>query len=529
MKGTRPLLALAFALLAASLCTGAEKAVWEAFELKSEEVDGVTVYYEESLADTMPDVREILKGFLAEQARTQQSLSHLLAKSKEVLEDVNRIVGAKPDGEALKKQQEVLSFIVRKTAPAFNLAEAKVPVVKRGTIKDYLRKGGSLRGFTYDKATDTAVFKSGSRIRQGDPGEAPALDLLVPVNGPEDVKGAAEAVFGALRQMTRDIAGLALHEVVEFVIVNERLRPRDPYFRWFSDGFANAIAIRLLKKHVGESEATSFAGLQDPKRYTDLERNLNLYYWMGADWRIESPLESEERLEKARYAYATLEAQRLIEEHGIQCVAAILDKVATYEKKDSRNLVAATREVTGEDVEKRFRRYQNFDTAAEGVRQYADQFNQAMARKDYAAALSNLIRIQELRGPWDDLRMYGNAAYLLFRMGHEAAGDRVMHKQLALLKRHGLEKPHLGMQKLFVQYALRSRNFKKAYETAEEILKVDGDFVLALTVRMDRLATSGKIAEAKQVARRILELEKDTTSAAYKLAERLLAIEPENP
>ena len=97
-----------------------------------------------------------------------------------------------------------------------------------------------------------------------------------------------------------------------------------------------------------------------------------------------------------------------------------------------------------------------------------------------------------------------------------------MKDLLAFLKNRRLHKPYFTMQKLFIEYALKCKNPKKAYDIADEILKEEPDFVPALAARMDKLLNSDKLSEAKEVARRILELEKNTNSAPYTLAQELL-------
>jgi len=110
-------------------------------------------------------------------------------------------------------------------------------------------------------------------------------------------------------------------------------------------------------------------------------------------------------------------------------------------------------------------------------------------------------------------------------MGREEAGDQAIKNHLELPKKRRLDEAHFALQKLFIEYALKCKNLKKAYETAEKVLNVETDFVPALAIRMDRLVTTDKLSEAKEVARRILELEKNTDSAPYKLAQKLLTPE----
>ncbi len=136
------------------------------------------------------------------------------------------------------------------------------------------------------------------------------------------------------------------------------------------------------------------------------------------------------------------------------------------------------------------------------------------APKDFASAT---------RVPIEELALPVTSADTI----EEEAGDQAIKGHWALLKDRGLDKPQIVLQKLFLEYALKCRNLNKAHETAEEVLKVEPDFVPALAAPMHRLDTSGKLSEAKEVARRILELEKNQDSPLYKLAEQFLASEAE--
>ena len=63
---------------------------------------------------------------------------------------------------------------------------------------------------------------------------------------------------------------------------------------------------------------------------------------------------------------------------------------------------------------------------------------------------------------------------------------------------------------------------------AEEVLAKRPDFVPALLVRMERLGSSGRITEAKKIAARVVELEKNAKSFAYRFATRVLDLKEED-
>jgi hypothetical protein len=503
---------------------------WRDFDLGSARVKGVALRYERSLAGELDAIKSSLSDLMKTEAQGVACIASLRGKSDGVIERVNRIVGFSPGEKEKGEQRKVLlGFLdtidktMRLTRPGRKLT---VYVVTRKTSKDYLRKGGKLPGFTYDRAKDLATYEFEIRGKVGSGAPPGDVELVLPVAAEDAGKevGAILARAGRMRSWTS--AGMAVHELAEITMLAYRLKPLDPYFRWFSDGFANAITIHVLREFFGEPAAAEFAEAFDTSGYVDLEKQINLLYWMGLDFCVKTPLESESRLEHARYNYATREALGLIGRHGIGCVARILEKACkSASGNDSRNLISAVKEVTGEDVEKRFLRYQSFRTKAEGLKRYAAAFSAAVGRKDYAEALPALLRIHELRGMVDP-RIYGNVAQMLFRMGHEAAGDRAILDHAELCKRRGMKEAHVAMHALFIDHALRCRNLKKAVPSAEVVLKARPDCVPALAVRMLKLGTAGRIDEAKALARRILKLDREPKSPWRQLAEKALKAAP---
>lgn len=513
----------AFATLLSLACLADEKVPWEALGLEKAALDGRTFYFEKALESKLDVFKEKYGAFLAKAAEEGKCSQELLGKVDDIVAEVNRIVGVSEEDFPKDKQKEMMEFFLTRTSRLFGMVEkATVYLAKQETIKDHLRKGGELPSFAYDRENDIANYRFELAFSTSSPAAEVSVSIPYAVRGLEEMEEDLESQFGALDDMVQVKYSVAFHELAEVAIL-KRLRAPDPYFRWFSDGSANAIAERLLRKYFSEDAAKGFAATYETSEYSDIEKEVNLYYWMGLAFCIKTPLESEESLSHARYAYATLEAERLAKKHGIEAVKKILDKVCEEPTRDSRNLVAAVKEITGEDVEERFKRYQTFTTREEGIKKYATGFTEAMKQKDYEGALTNLLRIQEVRGP--DLRDYSNAAYLLFRMGHEELGDKAIEDHLELLEDRGLEEMHLVVQKLFIEYAFKCGNVAKAQEIAEAVLGKDPDFVPALAIRIGRLGRAGKIAEAKEAARRVLELDKNPDSSLRKLAEKVLSIE----
>jgi hypothetical protein len=200
-------------------------------------------------------------------------------------------------------------------------------------------------------------------------------------------------------------------------------------------------------------------------------------------------------------------------------LAAIKD--ATNE---SENLAAAVQAITGQDMGKRLDAYQCFANEDEGIAGHAKAFNAAMDRKDYAAALPHLLRVHELRCKKEgraDLRFYAEAALVLFRMGMERAGDRVILDHADFCKGSGATGAYVAMHAIFIDYALNCRNLKKAVASSDVVLEAKPDDVPALAIRMLKVADSDMM-RAKEIAARIVRLDGESNSDWVMMAKKVL-------
>ena len=531
MNRKKILAIVVFTFLFPSYCLsdeGKAKDPWRAFDLTSVTVSGLTLRYEKSLESRIDSIRAKLSAFLKEESKSFAQVDLLRTKSDLIIERVNKIVGLSPNQKQKAEQRRIFSYFLDKSIRlATPGRKMTVYLVTTESTKDYLRKGGTLPGFSYDKAKDKAHYKFAIRYKSGDKKDRKDTYIVIPVMADRAEKQFSLSLT-SLKRSRDGLTGLSLHELIEVTMLSFRLKPPDPYFRWFSDGFANAITIRVLGEFVGKQTSVRFANLYDISKYAGLEKEINLLYWMGLEYCIKTPLESEKRFDYARYCYATHEAVRIINKHGIECVSKILDKACKNERRnDSRNLIPAVKEVTGEDIEKRFLRYQTFKTKAEGIKRYDESFNAAIKRKDYAKALVALLRIHELQGIGNP-RRYNSAAHLLFHMGHEAAGDRAILDFADFCKDHGLKDVHGLMHAYFIDYARKCGNLRKAAPSSEIVLKSEPEYVPALAVRMLKLADSGDTAEAVKIARRILKLDSNPKSPWRRMAEKVQKAQPGN-
>ena len=480
----------------------------EALDLKAATRDGACVYYQPALEAHLDIAVDFHRRLIEAADREKAVRTRLLARADDVLDEVNRITASTPTPAQRGRQREVLDRFLT-FRPMFGEGGAvRLYVVAGEAAKDYLRQGGTLPGCSYDKATDTAEFQVRLDLAHGPP-DAP-IELLIPVTDmdrpEEDLRESCDGMIETVKSWM--CAVLALHEVVEVTLLHTRLRPKHMYWRWFTDGMANALAEHLAAQYLGADVAKAAAEVFDPAPFSDMKEEVNLAWWLASDHAVfegTSPLGAEARLRLARYAFATHEAKRLIRAHGLECLPRILDASSRDDANSRQGLVAAVSDATGEDLAARLRAYQTFDTTREGWDKYEQACRHAMARKDAAKAASAMFRLRELA---DNVRpdCDGEAAYLVFHAGFEAEADRFLQRRMTWLADRDAPEALAAMKTVFCVYALRTDHPEKAYDVAEEILKDNPEAVPALEVRMGRLVREKRLEEAKVVARRIARL-----------------------
>ncbi len=517
---TKRLFCIALMLVSTCKLFAADTNAWEQLNLSSTSITGATVYYEKLFEPKLPIFEREYKKFLVE----KESGKAINTQKDQIIADINQILGiSKPDTE---KQDKIWTELLG----AFSIEKTTFYIVKQGTIKNLLHAGGQLPNFTYDKASDNVTYNPEFKIA-GISKDVPIKDFefSFPIASDRTFEKDVSQIFQILQvALGGSKPYLTIHEVVETSLLM-RAKPTDPYWRWFSDGFANAITIEILKKYTGTEDAKEFAEAYDVNKYKKLEKEINLRYWMGLIFCIKTPLEYESELRMARYTYATYEAQRLIEKHGFDCVRKILDKVCTKKSRTGQDILQAIKQVTGEDMQQHLNHYQTFKTRKEGMAEYTGLFNAASDKKDYEQMLINLLRMLELQDSQlspTGLRYYKEAALLLFKLGHEEAGDEAMHNCVGLFKNSGMPSAHNAAMETFIIYAFNTKNAKKAEKIAEELLNIMPDHLLSLTVQMVVHAEAKRLTEAKQIAKRILNLDKNEQSIAYKTASYVLATDP---
>jgi len=496
---------------------------WERLNLSETTLAGTKVYYEKTLEPDLPVFEKELTKFLA----GRDKLAAFVARRQEVVADINRILGA------TDPNVEGQATTLARFATVFSRIKMTFHLVKMSTTKDFLRSGGQLPDFSYDRATDTATYSPRINVTEG--AAPPAkYDLCIPIPADKEFGEYVAGVFNTLKEFVGpSIIGVAIHEVTEFSLL-KRARPTDPYWRWFSDGFANAITIGLLEKYVGKDAAGPFAHDFDPNDKQGLANQVNLRYWMLADYCVyttDVPVKAESEISGARYAYATQEARRLVDTHGVGCVHEILDWIAAKDRRDGNDLLQAVKDVTGEDMEQRLARYQSFETRQQGLMKYSEAYKTASEQNNAEQMFVNLLRAMELQKPGpssENLKNFLNAALLLHKMGQDEAGDAVMQHMLELYSKDAVVNGRQPAAEAFVFYALNCDRPQKARAMADEVLQKAPEHVPSLVVKMLLSRDEANMAEARKYAAEVCRVA-DKDSRAYLVASEILATDPNRP
>jgi len=320
-------------------------------------------------------------------------------------------------------------------------------------IKSFLREGGQLPGYSYDRATDTAAYST-SQVSFSPPSSP--FEWILPIGPDFRLEHEMKALLEALQNYKGMPPGVIIHEAAEMALVRP-IKFEDRYWRWFSEGVANAVAVRLLREMIGPQAAKEHEKTFSTEPYNDLKGKINLQYWMAANYCIETKLEDEKRLELARYAFASYEIQRLVEIHGFDCIRKISDILTQQLSVTSRTICQAIYKVSGEDMNERLMHYQQFKSHQEGVSQCVSAYNEYIKAEDVHSLLTVLLRMMELETNLigsNGLNLYVRAAGALAKIGREQEADAVMEKCIELFTDSNLPKGREAAILGFLPFAL---------------------------------------------------------------------------
>lgn len=495
---------IAISLLSVTCCAFAEQAGegWLQLDLKKTQVGMATVYYDAIYEDKLDFVKSSFKEFIC----SVETSSALLAKKDAIIDDINAMIGETESDKAAQA-----SLLEKFTGTFRGIDQMTFYLVSAEKAKEFQRKGGSLPYSTYDKETDTCSYQPPFRWSTKEP--LKSLEFAIPIKSEKEFEKEITDFIGMLSDLTGTMMDdVAIHEVAE-ITLQRRIKARNPYLRWFADGTADVITYEILKKHLSQIQADKFLKEHDIAPHKELTAEINLQYWMllkyciNADNRIEF-----DELEFPRYCFAFHEMRRLIEKHGIGCLKEIADEMHKSKTQSNSKILEIIKEVTGEDIAGRLKRYQTFEARPDGMKKYGSKVKEAMENKDKQAFLANALRMLEMyESPFDinSLMIRKMIATTLAKTGQQEIADKVMTDCIEMLSNSPIEKAKEIGQQLFISYAIDAERPGVAVSHAEEILKILPENVPAMWVKTASLLNDGKIQQAKAFAKKIRNLAKE--------------------
>jgi len=511
---------------------------WASFKLKETTVGPVRFRYAPSLEKALPQARRILRETLDLEKQRWKSLTALAADANAHVAELQKIASVELTPAQQKSAVHLFRFFVRRSPLMLAEGGRKTTIVfvpGERCVEYTQRTGRTLPGVVCDPNAGVYKFAvdwafEGRSDANGATETAPAPQAITfgPERGSDPNRGleVMEAFLGRLLQETgKSAKGTAFHETAEMVLLHG-LAGMDPNtyrydLRWFTDGMANAIAVEMLTRHAEKEAAATFLKGFDPNTVKDIRPYTNLLHWQRKELEALVALPYEQALTKARYTFATVEARYLLDKHGLGCVKKILEADAALRKRGRTDLLEAIRQATGEDMEKRLKAYQSFDTTQEGLLRYAGQYTRAMRRGDTRTATSAILRASELQ--LEATEVFGRAMCTLHLAGQTRRACKSMWARLGHFRKFRTEKEYLDLCLEACRLSILHGHPVDAAEEAELVLETRPNQPLALAVRAWSLIRQKKTAEAHKVAHRVLRLVRDRKSLAAQAARKALS------
>jgi hypothetical protein len=499
------------------------------FELVSGQAGNVQYFYERSLASASNSIHSAFTGFLATAQQRSREVDGMKSQTAELVKEVDGILGVKTNSMTFEERETILrTFLSFKAYEVVAVSKTSYVLTDQG-IKEKLRAGVHLPYFTYDRKNDlvTYALQFGSPLiddGQTDPAASspakPSSDYAFLVFPVPDAASAADNLTNYFGGFLVDIRGPALHELIELEILRS-VHFADVFYRWFSDGFANALTEHILLQRCGPEAAGTFAGYFDPAACSIASNVVTLRWWMPNKRLIDpATMEQETELQKARYAYATALARRIIREAGIGSVRGVIGTLARKTNVYSQDIEEAIHAVTQLDVKSLLDQYQPFASVEDGLQLYTNRVNQKikmdatskpgqsnLTKEDKDEIVFNCLRIAELqmaRHRELEPAFCGHLAQFIDGLGFSHMAIEFLRNQIRLMDLDGRAADKSRLEQEFIKFAWNTENMPVVFTLADDLLKTAPNDPGALSVEMFKQVRVGNAIRARTIAQTIL-------------------------
>jgi hypothetical protein len=157
--------------------------------------------------------------------------------------------------------------------------------------------------------------------------------------------GFRDAILNAQRQSVFNV----LHEATESGVVWHYLTSKDR--RWFCDGVANYVALKVIEAELGPDDARTYYDLPaELQKYAGEAGRIDLAAWPAAE--NQGAANYAENLNTANYAFATKVIADICAKHGDALLPSLFQLIGRTprEKATMGTVFKAYKKLTGEDL-----------------------------------------------------------------------------------------------------------------------------------------------------------------------------------
>jgi hypothetical protein len=467
------------------------------FDLVGGTVGPLHYYYERSLAGVSNELQSAFQDLLAKERDWERRTEEWQARAAPLISEADAAIGIDTNAPIFAEQKRLFieATRLRTSGP---VSARPICILTGANLARKGLAGAHLPGLTLKAKEGGLNFDADYNLY-----ESPLL--IIPVSGPErgvqDTVGFLESFF------LPENRGLSLREAINAGI-EKRLHPRRPFLRWFSFGFATAIAEQLLKREAPAAEKTAFAEYGDPTKFIAMRMQINLRYWLGQAYSVGVPSAASRQLLLARQAHATKIAREVLQEAGMDSVrAAIAFLAQSAEGTGLIELETRLGTLVKRNVRTTLDGYQTFTSIEDGIQQYTEEFRKARQEGNRELALflwERLIELQSARDRQYVPDAYVKMAHLFEESGLTNAAIGLFSKQIATTTAdQGLYDREV-LQHEFVKFAWRTANLAVVFPVAEEMLREDPADAAAASVQLFRQVRGGELQRAKETAAMIV-------------------------
>ena len=341
-------------------------------------------------------------------------------------------------------------------------------------------------------------------------------ELIGPGPSPNFAASGRQIMLGIVSNLREPMSADRQIAAGLYHLIHKTIRDRklsiDPRSRWLIDGLADFTTATLLHEYLGKEAAHRYTTDRDPRAFGDIQKRLNLGYWMGSSRDVILPYDSERRLHAARIAFALTEVRNLILDHDPLVIRAIFDAAT------NQPLLDAVVQITGQDLKDRLPRYQSFSSAPKALAHHLQALNEARRAGEADQAVIHAKRVMEWRRRYN-LKEYMLIALLLHEAGKTDAALATIQQRIRTATN---DADRLTYLLLLVEYAMLWEQPAMAYQAAELALDIEPDSPIALVVSMHHQHEIGKLIQAKVTAERIVALAASANAAHVQAAKEMI-------